>query len=386
MARIKTLLISFLIILNLFTVSGCWNYREVDRLAIVAGMAVDKENDNGEEVVMTLEVLEFTNERDSRTSSKIVTIRGKTIFDTARNGISVLGKKLYWSHLKAVIISEQIASEGVIRILDWINRDSETRADINIVISRGNSAKEILMSQDKSTQIKSFRLRDTLDNEARLSKSPHIELWEFANKLADKGTVAVAPVVKLEPIDGVWTPQINGTAIFKKDKLVGYLDGEETKDMLFIQNEVKGGVLVYIDRQESRNVPITLEIFKSKTKVEPVVEDGIINFKVDIKTTTALDELGGTFDYIEDKNRAMLEATVAKARKERMEKLIKKVQSEYGADIFGFASILREKKPKVWKTVEYDWENKFKDAYVKVDMDIHIRNSAMLSKPLEIGD
>ena len=72
--------------------------------------------------------------------------------------------------------------------------------------------------------------------------------------------------------------------------------------------------------------------------------------------------------------------------KNRIEKLIKKVQTDYGVDIFGFGAKLRENKPKVWNTVEANWADTFKTLKVNVEAKVHIKNSAMLSKPLEVGE
>jgi spore germination protein KC len=33
-----------LIFFNIFTLSGCWNYREIDRVAIIGGLAIDRED------------------------------------------------------------------------------------------------------------------------------------------------------------------------------------------------------------------------------------------------------------------------------------------------------------------------------------------------------
>lgn len=373
-----------LVILSSLIFSGCWNYREVDELAIVSGIAVDKGYDD--EITMTLEIVGFTNEKETRISSEIVTLKGKTIFDAARNGISVLGKKIYWSHLKVVIISEQVAREGVIKVVDWVNRDAETRSDANILICKGCLAKDVLVVPGKTNEIKSFRMQEIVDNERNLSKAPNIDILDFSNLLAGKGTVAIAPSVTLKNVDKGVVPQIFGTAVFKKDKLVCFLDGEETKDMLFVQNEIKGGVLVDAETHNNKNTLLSLEIFKNKTKIKPIAQDGEINFIVNIDTITAIDEVQGTVDFVDDGNRKKIEKSVASIRSKRIENLIKKMQDDYSADIFGFGEKLREDELKVWKNFDNDWEKKFRDIHVAVNMNVHIRNSATLSKPLELGD
>jgi spore germination protein KC len=384
--KIKSVLVFMVVIFTPVWAAGCWNYREIDDLAIVAGMAIDKSED--ERYSMTVEIVEFSGQQEAREVSRVVTIEGRTIFDTARNGIAVLGKKLYWSHTHAVIVNEKVAEEGIIKVIDWFARDAETRADVNIFVSRGQSAKDVLKAREDKAHIKAFELREMIDNQQQLAKAPQIEIWEIANRIASKGTAAIAPVIELEKVDGRSAPRISGTAVFKGDKLIGFMDEEETKDMLFIQDEIKGGLLITVAREnkEKEEVPMALEIFKSKTKVKPRVQDGNINFKVDIETTVALAELEGTEDYIDETKRKQLEESVEKAMEERIGRLIKKVQQQYGTDIFGFGDILRRDKVKAWHSLGGNWEDKFENMRVDVTVKVHIKNSAILSKPLEAGE
>ncbi|NLI91550.1 MAG: hypothetical protein GX434_04895 [Peptococcaceae bacterium] len=155
-------LLVLLILISLIFLNGCWNYREVDKLAIVAGVAVDKGTNGQYEV--TVEILQTSGGRDPKITSKTVTTEGNTMFDAVRNVISLSGKRLYWSHAKVIILSKEIAREGVTKIIDWYNRDSETRADVFIVISGGDSAKEIFSGQGTTEEIKSFVLEEMIRN------------------------------------------------------------------------------------------------------------------------------------------------------------------------------------------------------------------------------
>jgi spore germination protein KC len=384
MKQRKIILLTLMILLNSVMTTGCWNYREIDKLAIVAGVAIDKGTD--ERYRITVEIVEFIGQRESMVTSKTMAIEGKTIFDASRNGIAFFGKRLYWSHAKILVISEEVARGGIVKILDWFNRDSETRADIHIVISRHVPARDILESTPIGSEIKSYELREIIDNQKSLSKAPQIEIWELINSLAGKGISSIAPIIELKPINGIFVPRIMGTAVFKKDKYIGYLGAEQTKDMLFAQNKIKGGALVQVENESQGEIPITLEIFESKTKVEPIVRGDNIQFNINIYTEVALDELGGTKNYIEDVNRKELEKSIERAMESRIMRLINEMKNQHGVDIFGFGENLRENKYKEWKKFEGNWNEKFQDISVNVKMNVHIRNSAMMSKPLEIGE
>ncbi|MCX7921972.1 MAG: Ger(x)C family spore germination protein [Clostridia bacterium] len=386
MKTIRMILLALLVFIIPLITASCWNYREIDKLGVVAGVAIDRGKDGKYKI--TVEIVEVSGGKDSKTESRIITAEGKTIFDAVRNGISLSGKRLYWSHTKVVIISRQLAVDGVIQVLDWFNRDAETRADFHILVSKGESAKEVLEIGEKNEDVKSFDLEYMIENQRSLSKAPQTEIWEFTNELAAQGVAAVVPAIELYKTNGKVVPRIMGTAIFKEDKLLGFIDGEETKDMLFIQNEIKGGLLIeQEDGAEDAMPSVSLEVFNSKTKVEPtILQDGSIQMNINTETIVAIDEIGGSENVIDEEGRKKLEQSAEETLKTRIESLIKKVQSEYGADIFGFGAKLREDKPKVWAGVENRWEDIFKNLQVKVTTKVHIRNSAMMAKPLEVGD
>ncbi|WML44757.1 Ger(x)C family spore germination protein [Neobacillus sp. PS3-40] len=380
----KFLLLTIVLILNLSILTGCWNYREVEKLAIVAGVAIDKGKNN--QFRVTVEIIQISGGKDTKITSKLVTIEGKTIFDAVRNAISLSGKKLYWSHTKVVVISKDIAKNGILRVVDWYNRDSETRSDVNLLISKEKTAREVLEGTGVTDEIKSFELADTLKNEKSLSKAPTSEIWQFINDLESPGIVNVIPTVSLNQTENNSTPQVMGLAIFKKAKLIGFLNGRESKSVLFVKDEVKGGLLVQ-GVQGNKSTPVSLEIFKSKTKMEPVVKaNHDIEFNVTINTTVAIDEIGNSENLTSEPQLEKLKRSTEAMVKKYVENCIKKVQSDYGVDIFGFGEKLREEKPRIWNRIGNNWEDKFKELKVNVKVKVDIKGSGMFSQPIEVGD
>lgn len=375
---------SVILLLYPLLLAGCWNYREIDELAVVAGVAVDKGTEG--KLRVTVEVVEPGGGKDIKPKSKLISMEGNTIFEAARNEIAVSGRRLYWSHAKVVIISEEIARQGATQVLDWYNRDAETRADIHILVSRGAPAGEIFTGQSEKEEVRSFNIDDMLANQKSLSKAPQTQIWEFTNHISDTGVDAVVPVVTLKQMDGKIIPFMYGSGLFKEDKLVGFLDGEETKYMLFVKDQVRGGVLVVGKTGEEKGVQVSLEIFGSGTKTKPVVDDRSIEFQVETETEVAIDEIAGSDDVIEEEGRLELERSAETMLKQRMNAVIRKTQKEFGIDVFGFGVKLREEHPQVWKRYEADWDTVFRDVEVHTSAKVHIRNSAMLSKTIKVGE
>jgi spore germination protein KC len=132
--------------------------------------------------------------------------------------------------------------------------------------------------------------------------------------------------------------------------------------------------------------PVSLEIFKSKTKIEPVVNGKDIKINLSVDTTVAIDEIEGSRNYIDEDGRKKLEQISETALKQQIEALIKKVQKEFDADILKFGLELRNKDINAWDYVCANWEEIFKDLKVNVKTRVHIKNSATLAKSFEESD
>ncbi len=378
----KRVVMSIIIFINLLYITGCWNYRELNDLAIVAGAAIDKEADG--QYTVTTEVVAVDGSDDTKSKSKLVSMHGKTILDAVRNGISITGKKLYWSHCKVAILSKEVAEEGITKVLDVFIRDAEIRNDVNILYSQQETASEILEAQETTESIKSFALDKVIKNQTKISKAPTMNLLDFGIQLQTKGTSTIIPAVHLDDVKGSMIPRVTGAAIIKDDKMIGELSEEETKELLFIRNEVKGGVLV-ADKGVGLSAPISLEIFENKTKVKPIVEAQELKFKVDIRTSVVIDEIEGGENFIDEKAVKRFETSISQFAQKKVEDFIEKIQSEYGTDIFMFGEKLREKNVNKWNSISDKWEEVFRNLEVDVDAKVYIKNSALLYKTIKKG-
>jgi spore germination protein KC len=382
---IKTTLLSALFFLNMFFITGCWDYRELDEMAIVAGVAIDKE---GDKYLLTVEISNVPSGKEAKPESKIVSEKGDTIFDAIRNIIKTSGKELYWGHSDIIILSQEIAREGIIQAIDLFSRDPEARMSTNLLISKEKTAAEILEQQSTTSAIHAKDISRMLASQYRLSKAPVIEVHQFVNTLTGGGKSAVLPAIGVSVNQGKSNWELSGTAVFKKDKLIGFLDGEDTKYFLFVINKVKAGSLIQKESTEGPKVNVTLEILPetTKTKIKPVYSDGKLSMELDVSITVAIAEIGGSENYISEPGLSKLKKDAEKSLENNIKRVVKKVQNDYDSDIFGFGSIIKDDMPDVWREIENDWEEIYKDLDISVNSDIEIINSALLLKPIKIGD
>ena len=156
--------------------------RELDSLAVVLGIAIDKAEEKDEigsesfgedsekllltaQVVRNISISQNSSESESSGSGNEgdlgrpywnVQVVGSNLLETLRSAIHITNRRLYVAHNQVVIISKDIAQQGIAKYLDYFFRDHETRYDVGIVISDGKAG-EVL---DVVSHLESFPAQD----------------------------------------------------------------------------------------------------------------------------------------------------------------------------------------------------------------------------------
>ncbi|MGJ0846968.1 spore germination protein KC [Tissierella praeacuta DSM 18095] len=373
-----------ILILMAILLTGCWNYREIDKLALVSGLAVDKNGLNkGYEVTAEIVSISTSSTKEPNFHSTKIQSKGESIFDCMRNMINVSAKQLFWSHAAILIVSEDVAKESILPVLDWITRDSEPRLTLYVLVSKEKTAKEILNSKSLSTEIRSFEIEDMIISNKRLSKVPNIQVYQLLNDVSTAGIYPVLPTAELVYNGNKETMALSGGAILNNDKLVDYMDFEDVNNYLFIRDQIKGGIIntTLINNGSIDN--IALEIFKNKTKINPIISNEEISMNIKITTEVSIAESSASINALNKMDIEKLEIVAEKTLKDNILKTIARAQNDFELDIFGFGNLVKEKMPHVWKDIENNWDEIFKGLKINLDVDINVRGSGHLLRSVK---
>lgn len=166
---------------------------------------------------------------------------------------------------------------------------------------------------------------------------------------------------------------------------MGLLDGEESKYVLFIRDQVRGGILLEYMEKEAKNSTVSLKVKANQTKIRAVLAKGKPSIKIDLRTKVDIWEMDSPTNYISEAGQKLLQTRAETALKENILRVISKVQQNYGADIFEFSSQVRSQMPNLWKKMKPNWEQLFKQLKVDVKPEIEIQESGMAMKPFKVG-
>jgi len=378
---LKIMLISVMA-LNL---TGCWDNLELDEIAIVMGIGIDESPKIGEvdmtvQVANTAVIKSSSSESGPKKTNSYFNLEstGDTIFNIVRGFSKKSCRKLFFSQNQVIILGRGIAEEGLGKYIDFFVREPETRGLVWILIS-DETAKDILDVKSDFECIPSASINELVKQQQYNSEAPMVDLHKFTARLMSKTTSPIAPIIKLSMEGNIKTAYVSGTAVFKKDKMIGEMDKVETRGLLWTIGEVESGIIVTADPGSSNKV--SLEITRASSEIIPEIEDGRVRMKIKIKEEGNLGDQSDSNDLAIPKVFEQLEKEKAAVIKNEVMLALKKAQS-LNADVFGFGEVIYQEYPQKWKSIEGDWDEIFKNIDVDVVVEAKLRRTGKIGKPI----
>ncbi len=375
---IKKMIYSVFCLSALILLSGCWDYRGLNQISLVAGIAIDKDPLTGQYLV-SCEIIDLTQSlQEKGPTGKVIESQGSTIFEAVRNAKKRLVNKLYFGNAQILVISEQVAKEDNLGdTIDWFLRDGECRETVYVVVSQEKKASDLFLSSGTDQAVSAFELSSIVSRDAEFtSTTAPLELYNIFNTILCPGTSPTLPAFHVTENNDEEVDELNGIAVFKNERLQGYLSAEDSKYFLFVTDGIKGGILPISSNDDGKN-DLSIEIYKNKTSPSFSYEDGKLKIKLKVKTTGTLGEVKNQSKESDIQAIKKIEEACSKQLKRRIDAVIKKVQVQYNSDIFGFGKSIYKKNPKLWKKLSSDWDTLFPKLEVEISPEIEIINTAL---------
>jgi len=389
-ARLRICATVFLLVLVL-GLSGCWNRRELETLGFVSAAGVDIDPATGD-VLLTVHVLKpevlgeraYTEKAFAQFQSK-----GRTVFEAVRSVIQQAPKRLFWAHNNLLVIGEEAARGGVVRLLDFFIRDGETRRDVFVVVAKGTTANDLLKAEYEIDSLPGTtayaHIQFARDS---LSTSVAVDLNEFLIRLESPGAQPLAVRVELvekapaDPPGSIMretierSPIMGGAAVFVQDRLVGWLEPLETRGMLWLGGDVRSGILAVADPWHADR-DIGLELIRSQAKVRFSQDpSGKLMAKVNIDAWCYLGDIEWPIEPLQERDfeSAVQGAFEAEIRAEALSAL-RRLQKEYRSDVLGWGSALHRQLPSLWRQFKERWD----DTFPEIEVEVEIRGRVLRS-------
>lgn len=380
-------------LLILLLLPGCWNRKELNTLAIVQAVGIDKTREG--EILLTVQILVPSAVKGATASQGgggggggkgvwTLTARGETVFDAFRNATFETERKLYLPHNKVLVIGEETAQSGIGPLLDFLHRDHESRHLVQVFIAHGQ-AKDILEGEHEQEKIPAEAIEGLADLSTVASKIPKRDFFDLVVTLDSKTSDPVLPGIQItrEDKDNKEKKLLNldKTAVFQKEHLIGWFNEKETRGLLWILGEVKKGVIV-INSPQEESQKLTLEIMNASGKVIPeMTDDGDLEVTIEVKEEGNLAEQMSQVKLTTPEAFKEMESRKAAVIEEEIYAAVDKAQA-WGVDIFKFGEAFHQKYPEEWPELKENWQEKFSEITVNVKIDSKLRRSGVTSTPV----
>jgi spore germination protein KC len=311
-----------------------------------------------------------------------------SIIAAFRNAPLRFDRKLFVSHTKGFLFSEEIARNGLADHLDTILRDHEMRVSMHLAIVKDSSAADIMGFASGINTIPSNYIEDLFKQYKVHSKSVDSKVLDFLKAYLGKGRNPVVTVLKRVKKAKIGTEDSNeyelspeGAAVFLKDRLVGFLDGEETRGYNLIIGKANSGIITFPTPDSYGTTSI--EILQAGSKNEVEFTGNELKIKVKVNMVGMLDEQTATSQKNRKAMNVIMEQAASQAIKQEVEHTLMKVQTEYKSDIFGFGELVHRKYPQEWKNMQDNWDELFAQATIEVEVQAKITKTGKSTFPVK---
>ncbi|MCL4440063.1 MAG: Ger(x)C family spore germination protein [Firmicutes bacterium] len=397
------------VLIIILSLQGCWGSRETDEMAYVLAMGLDKGPDGN--ITVTFQIANpkviagppggggggAGREKPLITVSTIapLPIAAFNIMNVERS------RQISLLHTNAFIISEDLAREGLAPYLNPLNRFRETRGTAFVYISRGKASDfmeknrpELEATPAKQYELisRSFRLH-ALTSVVQFHKfyagtksrdrQPVAPLVDINNKGLERGAStpgALGDYLAGDMPSNKGESQFLGTAVFRMDKMVGTLTGNETRYLNMLTGEMHFSFLV-LPHHLKENSVVGVSLLQARKPVIKVSTEGerpIINIELFVEPALVGTPSGTSYEN--NVHMGVIEKEISRALSEGCRQVVARSQEEFRSDIFGFGRYARKNFLTVQQWRGYDWLGKYPGAEVEIKVNVRIRRTGLMLK------
>lgn len=365
--------------------SGCWSRMEVNELAIVSGIGVDRTGEGKLLVTLVIAKPEEIAGRNKKPGGNPAQVKGEegiTIEDSLRKAALQVPRFICLSHSRVIVIGERLAREGVGEITDFFSREREIRLSSFLFIARGE-ARAILTRSNRLEELIPTALFDLARGRAGFT----IKLKDFlalrSSESSDPaaGLLAIIPDRAPGEAGEVVGPGLVGTALFKDDRMVAILDHMDTRGLLWLRQEMRRGIVSVTSPVEEGKL-ISVNIIRAGRKLVPSVRGDDVSMTVIIDAEGDLAEQQALKDLTRPETVKAIERRVAEDIRKRVEGALRVAQKEAGADPFEFGEAVRRAFPREWQRIAPQWDQIYPQMPVTLDVRFKLRHTGLTTKPV----
>jgi spore germination protein KC len=359
------------LILSLF-LTGCWDYRDVNKRTIGITMGVDDLNDDVEYVGEKAKLWSGSSTEGSMAQIETYKYTASGInFEKGRaDNDNKLPSPDFPGATRVVVFSKKYAEKR--SILPYINRLYYLiglRSSVPVVISE-RKLDELFSSKIDNDICIGYGIENTISylNDYGITMQKTVQEIQSDIRFANIGYLLPYVTVQDDTIKYL------GLAVMKDSKLVGIIKREDSSGFLLVLSKKSGDIRVVPNPSNEKNL-LSIKSTLGKRSIKTSYEDKKIHIYIDLKLKSQL-QYEYKIEALSKQDIKKVEEIISNKLKENILSAAKRSQDEFKSDVFGFARHFKAANPRVYKYI--DWNKEYPNAIFHVNVDTTIVNTTLL--------
>lgn len=391
--KIKLIISIFII----FTLTGCYDYREINDLAIVGATEINKIDDNYQVTVQAINPQAPDKTTNPQAPFVIYTGTGKTIQEAYRSITLTSSRFLYSNHLQLLIINEKVAKEDISSIIDYYIRNPGIRTEFYILIGKDDNILSITTPID---EIPSASIKESIENNYKyygvtsrvtfsefvdMNLNPNLEIVlpsieltkdiptkdkdeqkdEKSNEENDESSQDETSNKNTESTEAKSKYLLSGYAIFKDSHLIGYLNNEESIHYNILNNNIKNTIITY---ECDKNKYLAIEVIDSNSSIK--IKNN--NVEITINLEGNINEVHCNIDIKKSENISKISKEIEKKLNKEITDNILNIRTTYKSDIFKFKDIIYKHDYNYYQKIKNNYDEAYQNLNISVKTNVNL--------------
>lgn len=376
-----------------FVLTGCYNYTELNQLAIATGFAVDIKDDLYEVTVLISNSQKEASGDKGSASAAVYRGTGKTIFEAIKDASLAISKQIYVSHIEVLVLSEEVAKNKILEVIDFFFRYPQTRNEFYVVVAEDCNAGDLF---DVTTPLETFpsqNISKNLEITDKLQAFTYtVTFNEFVKDLIEEGKNPIVPTISIvgdvkegnkedniKQIEPSTYLKLGMMSVFNGSNLVGISNKDQSKGINFLNDMVKTTLIT----TEYEDGYVVVELSDSKTSKKVKINDKI-KFIIEIEATGSIEEVA--VDLKVD-NPEIIEL-IKNNSEEEIKRIINEAinySKELKTDMFKLGSLIHKKDYKLWRRIKENWENEIMlESEFEINVNLNLKTKGSIDNVIEV--
>lgn len=371
-------LIAILLCMSTVLFTGCSHITQLHERLVVQGIGVDLVDG---QYIVTMQVFDALNSGSSGgEEALVVSAQGKSVMDAFTNVTLQTGKEPLYSQNMAVVIGEETAKQGINQVIDFFIRYYEARPEVDIFVVKDTALKLLRSKGENGKLIKAEDLSALAESGELNANAIPSTVRQIVSMLQSDTDDPRILALKLTERGEGFLVSADGTALFQDDKLVGYLDLDETQGAMMLQGKTTNGTQA-MSLPDIGNVTYSFQGIDSEVEIKIEDQKPHITFKISAQAN--LFEIDHAVqDKLPSDAFEILKAALEQRIKQLCEQAIDTAIFEHHSDIFRLGSYLWQQHPEYYREVSGQWREAMADSTFHIEVKANIKRIGQEVNPL----